>query len=39
LGELLDVPLEVTKRTNGQYENVYLNRRLDQEVEADDIPF
>lgn len=39
LGELLDVPLEVTKRTNGEYENIYFNRRLDQESEVDDLPF
>ena len=39
LGELLDIPLEATKRTNGEYENVYLNRRLDQERENDDLPF
>jgi len=39
LGDLLDIPLEITKRTNGQYENIYFNRRLDHLDEADDIPF
>ena len=28
LGELLDVKLEVTKRTKGENSNVYLNRRI-----------
>ncbi len=28
LEELLDVTLEITKRTRGDYTNVYLNRRL-----------
>ena len=28
LDELLDVKLDVTKRTTGQYENIYLNRRI-----------
>jgi hypothetical protein len=28
LGELLDVKLEITKRTKGENENVYLNRRI-----------
>ena len=28
LGELTGVKLEVTKRTNGDFENVYFNRRL-----------
>ncbi len=28
LGELLDVKLEVTKRTRGEHTNVYLNRRI-----------
>ena len=28
LGELLDVKLEVTKRTKGENENVYFNRRI-----------
>ena len=32
LGELLDVTLEVQKKTNGEYTNVYLNRRIDIDV-------
>jgi hypothetical protein len=28
LDELLDVTLEITKRTRGDYTNVYFNRRL-----------
>ena len=28
LGQLTGVKLEVSKRTNGEYENVYFNRRL-----------
>jgi len=28
LGDLLDVKLEVTKRTKGENENIYLNRRI-----------
>ena len=28
LGDLLDVKLEVTKRTKGESENIYLNRRI-----------
>ena len=28
LGELLDVALEVTKKTRGEYANVYLNKRI-----------
>jgi hypothetical protein len=28
LEELLDVTLEVTKRTRGDYTNVYFNRRI-----------
>lgn len=28
LGELLDVTLEVQKKTNGEYANVYLNKRI-----------
>lgn len=42
LGNLLDIPLEVTKKTNGEYENVYFNKRLDggPSVEDDeDLPF
>jgi len=32
LGELLDVQLEVQKKTNGEYTNVYLNRRIEIDV-------
>jgi len=43
LEELLDVKLEVTKKTNGDYENVYLNRRIvladDAGYEDDGTPF
>ena len=28
LGDLLDVTLEVTKRTKGENENIYINRRI-----------
>ena len=28
LGDLLDVKLEVTKRTKGESENIYFNRRI-----------
>lgn len=35
LGELLDVTLDVQKRTNGDYVNVYLNRRIEIDVPAD----
>ena len=28
LGELLDVALEVTRKTRGEYANVYLNKRI-----------
>jgi hypothetical protein len=28
LDELLDVTLEVTKRTRGEYSNVYFNKRI-----------
>jgi len=38
-GELLDVPLEITKRTEGQWDNVYLNRRVDLDLPVDDTPF
>lgn len=34
LGDLLDVTLEVTKRTKGESENIYFNRR----VVMDDLP-
>lgn len=36
LEELLDRQLEVTKRTKGDYTNVYFNKRL--EIPADSIP-
>lgn len=38
LDDLLDVKLEVTKRTKGEYENIYLNRRIvvDDEVEYEE---
>lgn len=36
LDELLDVKLDVTKRTTGQYENIYLNRRIVVADEPDD---
>jgi hypothetical protein len=45
LPELLDVTLEVTKRTRGDYTNVYFNRRLrlaavpDGGIPQQDIPF
>jgi len=45
LEELLDVTLEVTKRTRGDYTNVYFNRRIrlaaasNGEVPAGDMPF
>ena len=45
LEELLDVALEVTKRTRGDYTNVYFNRRIriaalsSGEVPAGDMPF
>lgn len=32
LKELLDVTLEVQKKTNGEYTNVYINRRLDIDI-------
>jgi len=28
MGELLNVKLEIVKKTNGEYENVYINRRI-----------
>jgi hypothetical protein len=34
LGDLLDVALEVTKRTKGENENIYFNRR----IVIDDLP-
>ena len=45
LEELLDVTLEVTKRTRGDYTNVYFNRRIriaaasSGEVPTGDMPF
>ncbi len=39
LGDLLDVKLEVTKRTKGENQNIYFNRRIvldDLEVRDDD---
>ena len=45
LDELLDVTLEITKRTRGDYTNVYFNRRIrlastsNGEVPTKDIPF
>ena len=45
LDELLDVTLEITKRTRGDYSNVYFNRRIrlastsNGEAPPKDIPF
>jgi hypothetical protein len=45
LEELLDVTLEVTKRTRGDYTNVYFNRRIriaavsNGEIPVGDMPF
>lgn len=43
LEELLDLTLEVTKRTKGEYTNVYFNKRIDvpsgSEIPAGDVPF
>lgn len=49
LGELLDLTLEVQKKNNGQYTNVYLQRRIqvdvppgftgDRQGAQDDMPF
>jgi hypothetical protein len=45
LEELLDVTLEVTKRTRGEYTNVYFNRRIQIAagtsggIAQDDVPF
>lgn len=36
LEELLDVALEVTVKTKGEYSNVFLNRRIDADTEAGD---
>lgn len=35
LSELLDVQLEVQKKTNGEYANVYLNRRIEIDLPAE----
>jgi hypothetical protein len=35
LGSLLDLHLEVTKRTKGGYSNIYLNRRLEKDALED----
>lgn len=45
LGELLDVTLEVTKRTRDEFVNVYFNKRIQiaadvpRQLAADDTPF
>ena len=45
LPELLDATLEISKRTRGEYSNVYFNRRLQiavhatSEVDKADVPF
>ena len=46
LGDLLDMTLEVTKRTRGEYSNVYFNKRISIATDgavarppADEIPF
>ena len=45
LEELLDVTLEVTKRTRGEYTNVYFNKRIQIPADAasrpsaDETPF
>jgi len=45
LGELLDVTLEVTKRTRDGFVNVYFNKRIQiaadvpRQLSADDTPF
>ena len=46
LEELLDVTLEVTKRTRGEYSNVYFNKRINiagngaaKQPASDEIPF
>lgn len=36
LEELLDVTLEITKRTKGEYSNVYFNRRIQLTVVSSD---
>jgi len=43
LEELLDLTLEVTKRTKGEYANVYFNKRIQvpagEAVPSDNVPF
>ena len=39
LVSLVDVELDVTKRTSGEHENVYFNRRLEPAPPDDDVPF
>ncbi len=46
LGDLLDMTLEVTKRTRGEYSNVYFNKRINiagngaaKQPASDEIPF
>jgi hypothetical protein len=39
LDKLLDVNLEITVKSKGEYQNVYINRKLESSVNADDIPF
>lgn len=43
LDELLDLTLEVTKRTKGEYANVYFNKRIQvpagSEIPSGDLPF
>jgi hypothetical protein len=37
LKRLLDVRLEVTKKTRGENENIYINHRLVSDTAGDDI--
>ena len=41
LHKLLDVKLEITKRTSGENENIYFTKRIETvpQIESDDIPF
>lgn len=39
LTELLDIVLEVTKKVNGDYDNIYLNSRVDCFPETASCPF
>lgn len=45
LDDLLDVTLEITKRTRGDYTNVYFNKRIEiaggnsQSLSDDEVPF